>query len=147
MGCDVSYSLIQTVFLSVYQKRRVPQTGVSGSWMCSCCLLMCKEGATLHQTLLPAPRRHYSYTYLITAIVKMALFLLLFCGDLLFIQAPGSGIISMQMFFTVNSCSDLGESRDESKRVRDGGKHNEIFFYSGRSCSSWRVSRTRLCPF
>lgn len=50
-----------------------------------------------------------------------------------FIQASGSGIISMQMFFTVNSRSDLrGESEDESGESEECfpevEKRTEIFF-------------------
>ena len=53
-----------------------------------------------------------------------------------FIQASGSGIISMQMFFTVNSRSDLrGESEDESGESEECfpevEKRTEIFFYPG----------------
>jgi len=60
-------------------------------------------------------------TYLNTALVEMALFLLLFCGGLDFIQASGSGIIAMQMFFTVNSRSDVGGVGGGKREQRAGG--------------------------
>lgn len=61
-----------------------------------------------------------------------------------FIQASGSGIISMQMFFTVNSRSDLrGESEDESGESEECfpevEKRTEIFFFTRAAAAAAEV--------
>lgn len=111
-------------------------------WYFSCCLLMCKRCKGVNAVIL----QQSLLTHCV--LTGVAEFLHIYCKNgplpvvvlwrLDFIQAPGSGIISMQMFFTVNRQSNLGGVRGWKSGGAMSGFHKWKAYWNILLQRQWR---------